>query len=71
MEKKGFDWVCRHCRNNPTALPPYVEMKPFPVNGLTKKALQVCQDKQAESRVCFLSVHAEAGFEHANAANLE
>lgn len=39
MEKKGFDWVCRHCRYNPTAVPPYVKMKQFQASGLTKTKL--------------------------------
>ena len=39
MEKRSFSWICRHCKFNPTALPPYVKMKRFFVNGLTKTKL--------------------------------
>lgn len=39
MEERVFDEVCRHCRYNPTALPPYVEMKQFQVTELPKTKL--------------------------------
>jgi len=39
MEEKVFDRACRRCRYNPTALPPYVEMKQVQVTELPKTKL--------------------------------
>lgn len=39
MEKTVFDRICRHCRYNPTAVPPYVKMRQFGAAGLTKTKL--------------------------------
>jgi hypothetical protein len=39
MKRKDFDWICRHCRYNPTAVPPYVKMKQFHASELKKTKL--------------------------------